>query len=128
MVENSPETELAGMVTVTAVFCPASNVHGWKSATRQPHDERTRSRCTVDSPVFLTTNIRDWSCQAENFQRPVEMGDTDNGWADASRNANAVKRTGRIARGWHVLQYVVSFNIAIQGLCQFSKMPFRKVS
>ena len=128
MVENSPETELAGMVTVSAVSLPTFNVHGWKSAARQLHDERTRSRFTADSPVFLTVNVCAWAFQAGNRPRSKEAGDTDNGWADASRNANAVKRTGRIARGWHVLQYVVSFNIAIQGLCQFSKMPFRKVS
>ena len=35
-------------------------------------------------------------------------------------------RTGRIARRCLVLQYVVSFNIAIQGLCHFLKNAFQE--
>ena len=75
--EKSPETELAGMVTVTAVSCPASNVLGWKSATRQLHDERTRSRFTADSSVFLTVNVRACAFQAGNRPRSKKAGDTD---------------------------------------------------
>ena len=38
--EKSPETELAGMVAVSEVSCPASKAHGRKSAAKQLHDER----------------------------------------------------------------------------------------
>ena len=97
--EKSPETELAAMVTVSEVSCPDANAHGWKSAARQLHDERTRRRFTVDSPMFLMVNVCAWAFQAGNRPRSKKAGDTDNGWAAASRNANTVNRMANNARG-----------------------------
>ena len=122
-----PETaSLKNSCPGASVSCPASNALGRKSAARQPHDKRTRSRFTLDSPMFLTANACAWAFQAGNRPRSKDAGDTDNGWADASRNANAVNRMVRNVRRWPVLQYVVSFNIAIQRLCHFLKNAFQE--